>query len=82
MKFCESVSEIGFLISRFYSKGMWMEKKTTYVDFPTSGLDLSDCVLGQKPRKPFNLYGVSVSPSFSLINTDFQNNRLFFFIEI
>jgi len=36
-----------------------MQKKTTYVDFPTQGLDLSEAVIGVKPRKPFNLYGVS-----------------------
>ncbi|XP_012937309.1 ubiquitin carboxyl-terminal hydrolase 8 [Aplysia californica] len=46
-------------LNRFYSEGMWMQKKTTYVDFPTQELDLSDAVIGPKPRKAFNLYGVS-----------------------
>ena len=46
---------------RFVSDGMWMQKKTTYVDFPIADLDLEDVTLGPTQRARYSLYGVSVS---------------------
>ncbi|KAL8615253.1 hypothetical protein ACOMHN_050294 [Nucella lapillus] len=46
-------------LNRFVSDGMWMQKKTTYVDFPVDQLDLEEFTLGPKNRSRYNLYGVS-----------------------
>ncbi|XP_076439323.1 ubiquitin carboxyl-terminal hydrolase 8-like [Babylonia areolata] len=46
-------------LNRFVSDGMWMQKKTTYVDFPINDLDLQEVTLGPKRRSRYNLYGVS-----------------------
>lgn len=46
-------------LNRFVSDGMWLQKKTTYVDFPVSDLDMSEFTIGSKPRSCYNLYGIS-----------------------
>ncbi|GFR96123.1 ubiquitin carboxyl-terminal hydrolase 8 [Elysia marginata] len=46
-------------LNRFYSEGMWMQKKSSYVDFPVNGLDLSQYIAGSRPRNHYNLYGIS-----------------------
>ncbi|CAL1537539.1 unnamed protein product [Lymnaea stagnalis] len=44
---------------RFYAEGMWMQKKTTYVDFPLVDLDFSEFIIGPKPRNRYSLFGIS-----------------------
>ncbi|KAK7479103.1 hypothetical protein BaRGS_00029621 [Batillaria attramentaria] len=46
-------------LNRFVSDGMWMQKKTTYVDFPVNDLDLGEFMIGPRHRSRYNLYGVS-----------------------
>ncbi|GFO37995.1 ubiquitin carboxyl-terminal hydrolase 8, partial [Plakobranchus ocellatus] len=46
-------------LNRFYSEGMWMQKKSTYVDFPVNDLDLSQYIIGPPPRNKYSLYGIS-----------------------
>ncbi|XP_050395698.1 ubiquitin carboxyl-terminal hydrolase 8 [Patella vulgata] len=45
-------------LNRFVSDGMWMQKKTTYVDFGINDITFNDCVIGPRP-KSYNLYAVS-----------------------
>ncbi|XP_041356247.1 ubiquitin carboxyl-terminal hydrolase 8-like [Gigantopelta aegis] len=46
-------------LNRFVRDGMWVQKTTSYVDFPLSDLELTDWVQGIKPKSRYNLYGVS-----------------------
>ncbi|KAK7113963.1 ubiquitin carboxyl-terminal hydrolase 8-like isoform X2 [Littorina saxatilis] len=46
-------------LNRFVSDGMWMQKKTTMVDFPVNDLDLEEFTLGPKDRARYSLYGLS-----------------------
>ncbi|XP_059172661.1 ubiquitin carboxyl-terminal hydrolase 8-like [Physella acuta] len=46
-------------LNRFHAEGMWMQKKTTFVDFPLVDLDFSPYIIGPRPRNKYNLYGVS-----------------------
>nr|KAG5693669.1 hypothetical protein BaRGS_017399 [Batillaria attramentaria] len=55
-----------FQVVWFVSDGMWMQKKTTYVDFPVNDLDLGEFMIGPRHRSRYNLYGVSTSAAFVL----------------
>jgi ubiquitin carboxyl-terminal hydrolase 4/11/15 len=47
-------------LKRFKSRGMWNEKLNSFVDFPVSGLDLSEYALGAQQHAPiYDLYAVS-----------------------
>ncbi|XP_059143552.1 ubiquitin carboxyl-terminal hydrolase 8-like [Physella acuta] len=46
-------------LNRFYAEGMWMQKKTTFVDFPLVDLDFSPYIIGPRPRNKYSLYGIS-----------------------
>ena len=48
------------IFPRFCQTGMWRQKNSAYVDFPTENVDFHKFVSGPQQRKLFSLFAVSV----------------------